>query len=332
MKCQFHAWAWNIDGTIKAVPDAETFPTLKDGLPCGELDLVEVRVDEWGGWVWFNIDGKAAPLLEFLGVIPEHFAPYRMEDMRVYEYKSFLWECNWKAGCDAFNESYHFRGIHPQMLKWSEARASIELLGEHSRMINRYGTTSPPYMNESEIFSELKEWMSFYGMDPDAYEGKPEDVRLAKQKHAREMQEDSHYPYKHLRDDQLSDVYHYFVFPNVVFNTFAEGMNVFRHRPHATDPNKMYYDLLLLAHIPAEQEIVFTHKQFEEPVSYEEVFEVPQPKIITDVMQQDADNLKYVQAGLSSEGFKGMYLGDQELRVRHFHNTIDEYMNKSLTD
>ncbi|MFV8782167.1 aromatic ring-hydroxylating oxygenase subunit alpha [Microbulbifer sp. SA54] len=326
LKCQFHAWAWNIDGTIKAVPDAHTFPGLKNGLPCGELDLTEVRIDTWGGWIWFNIDGEAPPLLEFLGVIPEHLNPYKMQDMRLYEYKSFQWECNWKAGADAFNESYHFRGIHPQMLKWSEARASIELLGEHSRMINRYGTTSPPHMNEKELFPELKQWLSFYGMDPEAYEGRPEDVRLAKQKYAREMQHDTHYPYVHLRDDQLSDVYHYFVFPNVVFNTFAEGINVFRHRPHETDPNKMYYDLLLLAHIPPDHDVQFEYKKFTTPVKYGEIFDNPQPKIITEVMQQDADNLQYVQAGIRSEGFKGMYLGDQELRVRHFHNMIDKYM------
>mgnify|MGYP000064089733 CR=1 FL=1 len=324
LKCQFHAWAWNIDGTIKAVPD--TFPLLADGLPCGELDLSEVRIDTWGGWVWFNIDGKAPSLVEFLGVIPEHLAPYKMEKMRLYEYKSFLWECNWKAGCDAFNESYHFRGIHPQMLKWSEAIASVELLGEHSRMINRYGTPSQRYINSDEVFPELKEWMSFYGMDPEAYEGKPENVRLAKQKYARAMQGSTHYPYEHLRDDQLSDVYHYFVFPNVVFNTFAEGINVFRHRPHETDPSKMYYDLLLLAHIPEDQALSVEHRTFNAPVNYAEVFDVPQPTIITDVMQQDADNLQFVQAGLSSEGFKGMYLGDQELRVRHFHNTVDKYM------
>lgn len=327
LKCQFHSWAWNIDGTIKGVPDIDTFPQLKDGLPCKELDLAEVRIDTWGGWIWFNIDGKAPDLLEFLGVIPEHLAPYKFEDMRLYEYKSFQWQCNWKAGCDAFNESYHFRGIHPQMLKWSEAMASIELHGDHSRMINRYGTTSPPYTGQDEIFPELKDWMSFYGMDPEAYEGRPEDVRLAKQKYARDMQGSTHYPYELLRDDQLSDVYHYFVFPNIVFNTFAEGMNVFRHRPHATDPNIMYYDLQLLAHIPPEQELKVEHKTFHQRVNYGEVFEVPQPKIITDVMQQDADNLQYVQSGLRSEGFKGMYLGDQELRVRHFHNTVDKYIN-----
>lgn len=54
LKCQFHSWAWNIDGTIKAVPDRDSFPQLVDGLPCGELDLAEVRIDTWGGWVWLG--------------------------------------------------------------------------------------------------------------------------------------------------------------------------------------------------------------------------------------------------------------------------------------
>ncbi len=40
---------------------------------------------------------------------------------------------------DAFNESYHFRGIHPEMMLWSNSDAKLELLGRHSRMINEYG-------------------------------------------------------------------------------------------------------------------------------------------------------------------------------------------------
>ena len=26
------------------------------------------------------------------------------------------WDCNWKTSVDAFNESYHVQGIHPQLV------------------------------------------------------------------------------------------------------------------------------------------------------------------------------------------------------------------------
>jgi len=47
---------------------------------------------------------------------------------------------------------------------------------------------------------------------------------------------------------------------------------------------------------------------------------------VTDVLQQDADNVSINQRGLKSDGFRGMLLGNQELRLRHFHNTLDSYL------
>ncbi|ARN74112.1 aromatic ring-hydroxylating oxygenase subunit alpha [Oceanicoccus sagamiensis] len=327
-KCAFHAWSYNTDGTIKGVPNPDTFPQFKDGLPKEELGLEEIRIDFWGGWIWFNLDGKAEPLLDFLGELPEQLAPYQIENMRLLEYKTFLWDSNWKVACDAFNESYHFRGLHPQILKWSDEMAKIELHGIHSRMINKYGTTSSPYTGAAEVFPELKEWMAYNGMDAESYEGAPEDVWKAKTAFSRSIQDQPHItaPYKDMTDEQLTDVYHYFIFPGFAMNVFPEGVNGFRYRPHETDPNKMYYDLILLVHYPEGQQIPCERKFFKEKVRYDQIADTPISYIITDVLQQDADNVSINQLGLKSEGFRGMYLGDQELRVRHFHKTLDSYI------
>ena len=59
---------------------------------------------------------------------------------------------------------------------------------------------------------------------------------------------------------------------------------------------------------------------------YDTVTDNPLSYIVTDVLQQDADNVSVNQRGLKSDGFKGMLLGDQELRLRHFHNTLDKYL------
>ena len=47
------------------------------------------------------------------------------------------------------------------------------------------------------------------------------------------------------------------------------------------------------------------------------------------VLQQDADNVAVNQRGLNSDGFRGMYLGEQELRLRHFHQVLDQYLGRS---
>ena len=44
------------------------------------------------------------------------------------------------------------------------------------------------------------------------------------------------------------------------------------------------------------------------------------------VLDQDAANLPGVQAGMHSKGFQGLWLGNQELRIRHFHKVLDDYV------
>lgn len=328
LQCPFHAWSYNLDGSIKGVPGSEEFPQFRDGLPRDELSLEPIEVDFWGGFVCFRLESDGTSLLEFLGELPQQLAPYRLEDMRLYEYKTFLWDSNWKVACDAFNESYHFRGLHPQMLKWADEKARIELLGDHSRMINKYGTTSSPYTGGSEVYPELKEWLLYNGMDPDAYDGAPEDTWKAKVAFTRSIQDTPGLtaPYHDMTDDQLTDVYHYFLFPGFAMNVFPEGINAFRYRPHESDPEKMYYDLIMLVHYPEGAETRCERKFFDHKVKYSEVADQPLSYIVTDVLQQDADNVSINQRGLTSDGFRGMLLGDQELRLRHFHNCLDRYL------
>ncbi len=53
---------------------------------------------------------------------------------------------------------------------------------------------------------------------------------------------------------------------------------------------------------------------------------------VTEVLQQDADNVAINQRGLNSDGFRGMYLGEQELRLRHFHQVLDQYLSDDDAD
>ncbi len=47
-----------------------------------------------------------------------------------------------------------------------------------------------------------------------------------------------------------------------------------------------------------------------------------------DVLDEDMYNLPRVQAGMSSHSYEGLFLGSQELRIRHFHRTLDGYIEK----
>ncbi len=47
-----------------------------------------------------------------------------------------------------------------------------------------------------------------------------------------------------------------------------------------------------------------------------------------DVLGEHMYNLPRVQAGMSSQSYEGLFLGSQELRLRHFHTTLDGYIER----
>jgi hypothetical protein len=45
-----------------------------------------------------------------------------------------------------------------------------------------------------------------------------------------------------------------------------------------------------------------------------------------DLLDEDLYNLPRIQAGMRSGAFRGLHLGDQEVRIRHFHRTLEQYL------
>ena len=125
--------------------------------------------------------------------------------------------------------------------------------------------------------------------------------------------------YSELNDDQLTDDYHYMIFPNVTLNTHADDLMLFRQRPHPTDPDKMFYDIWMFELLDEGEEPPRRPKH--------QIFKHGD-KSIGLVLDQDAFNLPNVQKGMHSSAFEGLWLGEQELRIRHFHKVVDDYLAK----
>ena len=49
-----------------------------------------------------------------------------------------------------------------------------------------------------------------------------------------------------------------------------------------------------------------------------------------ELLAQDTYNLPRIQAGMHSRGFEGLFLGDQEIRIRHFHETLQAYIEERV--
>ncbi len=312
-RCSYHLWEYDLKGRLVSVPDLETFP---QGAPCEKLSIKRLPCDTWGGWVWFSLNPNAEPLPDYLGMIPEHLDPYHFERMALVNDITVEWPCNWKASVDAFNESYHVAGTHPQLMTMLEDYdTQIDVYDKHSRYLIPFGTVSSHLKDDETVSDALRAYLEHMGFT--GFNGPARDARRELQLFLREHAHELGWDFSELNDDQLSDDYHYMIFPNITLNIHCNSMLFFRQRPHESDPNRMYYDL---------QNYVLPKAGETPPPRPEHRFYRHGEVSLGEVLDQDASNLPMVQKGMRSAGFRGLWIGDQELRIRHFHKTIDDYL------
>jgi len=109
LTCQYHSWSYDTEGTLRAVPDARSFP----GLDTASLGLVPVRCEVWEGWVFVSEDPSAPALTDQLGPICELMVDIDGPSLRAVGTQVHRIEANWKLMVDAFLEVYHVRTVHP---------------------------------------------------------------------------------------------------------------------------------------------------------------------------------------------------------------------------
>jgi phenylpropionate dioxygenase-like ring-hydroxylating dioxygenase large terminal subunit len=313
--CRYHGWDWDLDGRLRCATDAADFT---QGLP-PDLRLGRLRCETWGGFVWVTMDERAKPLRDYLGVIPDHLAPYRFDEHALIDDVTLEIDCNWKTCVDAFNEAYHVHATHPELLQYSDdVNVQIDLYGRHSRFIYPVGTPSPRLGRVERIPPWLGDIiLRSAGIDPETFEGTVADVKPAAVAAGRKTAESIGMDLSALRDAQLLDDYHYTIFPNVTLNVHGRGFWLFRHRPHPTDPQKMLFDFQDYLRWPA------TLGPRERPAHRTDVASGTSLGIVLD---QDLWNLPRVQAGMRSRAFEHLLLNRQERRIRHFHRVLDGYL------
>jgi phenylpropionate dioxygenase-like ring-hydroxylating dioxygenase large terminal subunit len=320
--CLFHAWRFGVDGSLERAVDAETF---SQGCPSDELGLRPVHCDQWAGFVFINLDPDADTLESYLENIPEHLDPYHFEEMKILNEYTIEVPCNWKTSMDAFHESYHIMGTHPDTLDVNDdVNCAYDCFGRHSRMILQLAVASPRHPEHGNVNETIREhFLASAGIDPATFTGGALDVRPAIAKAVREIQGPAMgADFSELNDAQLVDDFHYSIFPNITFNIFGRSAWLFRHRPHPTDPDRMFFDFYNLVRLP--------NADIPRP---EPEFHVASDDLLLqpvggggELLAQDTYNLPRIQNGMHSAGFTGLHLGNQEIRIRHFHHNMDQYL------
>ncbi len=110
LMCPYHAWTYDLTGRLKGAPNTEH---LKD-FDTGEICLESVQVEEFCGFIYVNLDPKAAPLAAQSGDLAREitrFAP-DIGDLTFAHRLTYDIRSNWKNVVDNFLECYHCPVAH----------------------------------------------------------------------------------------------------------------------------------------------------------------------------------------------------------------------------
>jgi phenylpropionate dioxygenase-like ring-hydroxylating dioxygenase large terminal subunit len=332
--CTFHGWKFGLDGKLAHITDEHTFnPKLIAHRP----GMTEVRCETLGGIIFINMDGKAPPLRESLGIPPEYIEMYQVDKMHVVHHVKSAWKANWKTGVDAFYETYHLPYVHPQTQGVMEDFSQYDLYPNGaSRMIVPICVKSHRLPDQETVDPYLQYMLKEGGIDPATFNGTAREVRAAIQKSKRERARRvglKHY--ENFSDGQLTDSWATGLFPNVQMGMHPEGVFIMRFLPDADDPEMFYYETMILYRpvddpdytVPGWMGLppgIDTTGRTRPQVIHVPVGEKPN---LGDVLDQDSELLPIQQRGIRSRGFKGPLWGEQEQRVRHFHRELDRYIN-----
>jgi phenylpropionate dioxygenase-like ring-hydroxylating dioxygenase large terminal subunit len=327
IRCPYHGWEWNLDGTLKSFPCEWDFPHVAPE----DVGLSPVRAETWGGFVFINLDPDAQSLLDYLAPLPEHIDSKVFEDRYVAQHIQKELNCNWKIASEAFLEAYHVMETHPQLMRANgDANTQYDFYGDHvSRLINVAGT--PSFMLEGTLTEQEILDVFLVGDRDDVTEKLvvPEGgtARRVMAQQFRDSVGATGPDLSEVSDSEIVDSIAYFVFPNQQFFSGVSFPIVYRFRPLGMQHDRTLFDLILLKPRPTDG----TPVQPAEPVSLkveESYTTVPGiDPYVGHVFDQDTGNMQAAHEGALASAKSGGTLGNyQEVRIRHMHQTLDKYL------
>lgn len=112
--CPYHAWTYDLNGGLKAARRADRMETFDKSAVC----LDQVQVEEFGGFVYVNLDPNAEKLAvqaPDLAMEIDFWAP-DVAALTHAKRLTYTIDSNWKNVVDNFLECYHCHIAHPEFV------------------------------------------------------------------------------------------------------------------------------------------------------------------------------------------------------------------------
>ena len=318
--CPFHGWCYGLDGANTFVSRRSTF--AEHNLQPGDIDLVPVRCETWGGCAWINLDAAAPPLRDCIEPFATVMDGWQLESMRAEWWYAFRLPVNWKLAEEAFMEQYHVLETHPQL-----------------RIPGRYpakdGSFDPQVFLESELhyLRVMSEGMSGMVHATDVAVAErlaptvelPADAVLARQAWERAFS-DAVVEFHRGRGATIPDLNELeaagtnepmgYCFPHFFVLPMYSSASSYRFRP--LGPEDTLMEIWSLTRFPEGEE--------PGPLPVPEPWAHDDPRV-PPIPIQDFANIPRQQRGLHSRGFEYMRLSEQiEGHIGNYHRVLDGYL------
>ncbi|HEY3654703.1 MAG TPA: aromatic ring-hydroxylating dioxygenase subunit alpha [Steroidobacteraceae bacterium] len=335
LRCPYHGFTWSLAGDLAWVPSQWDFPQVTPD----NFKLPQVRVDEWNGFVFVNFDAAAPSLQEYMGAMYSQWGgdqPKGSWDFKS-KYKAVHLErvinCNWKVCMEAFMESLHVASSHPQMTPTvPESSAQYDVYPNEPHFSRFHTITGMPSSVLHKVPSPQDSVDALTGSYLPEYHktefGKireGESTRLTFGRLSRQIFKDRlGMDVSNLSEAELIDGTEYFLFPN--FLPWPSVLNplVYRFRPAGNDPDWSIWETMLFLPFEGERPPSCEVIHMKEGESFEDYKKMG---ALDRILQQDAVQLPLVQAGLKGSATRKVTLARyQEARLRHYNQTLDDYI------
>lgn len=131
--CPYHAWAYELGGTLRNAPGASE----EDKLSCDQINLRAVKLEVFCGFVFVNLDDEAEPMASVAADLDEVIRSFHPDPtkLRFVCETSIQHESNWKLSVENYNECYHCPTVHASSLTRGVLSMDGYTTVPHGRMI-----------------------------------------------------------------------------------------------------------------------------------------------------------------------------------------------------
>lgn len=133
--CPYHAWSYDLDGTLKTIPHEKTgFPSFdKENSRLKELPCVEAY-----GFIWVQRDEDCIPNIDaYLEGMGTDLVRFTKPDHVLFDEAIQDWNLNWKILVEGGIESYHFKIAHRDTIAplFNDNLSVFDEFGPHFRSV-----------------------------------------------------------------------------------------------------------------------------------------------------------------------------------------------------